>query len=67
MNYQQFYLREWLISHPLLSLSGIEKQASIPKGTLRHFIKHRMGLPAKHLENLIAVISDYGYTQVNDE
>jgi hypothetical protein len=60
MDYLQHHLRDWL-------LSGLGKKARLPKGTLRHFKKERVQLPLKHVGNLVAIITNYGYTSLNDE
>ena len=67
MQYVQSHLRQWLLEHPLINISGLEKSAQVPKDTLRQFIKERQNLPKKHIGSIEEIIIAYGYIPLEQE
>ncbi len=56
------HIRKWiLLNEDVLKINRIEVKASIPKGSLHHFLKGRRGLNERHIDNLITIISNLGY------
>jgi hypothetical protein len=64
LNYDQEYMRKFLLKRKALSIKKIEKMSDIPEGTLRHFITGRRNLPEKHFKNVEKVMLDYGYNLI---
>lgn len=52
-------LRAFLTCHPGISRSAIEREAGIPKGTIKQVMAGRE-LPAKHIPALVATLRRYG-------
>lgn len=50
-----------------LSVNAIEKEAKIPDKTLSHFLKGRRLLNSEHLDALIPILVDFGYTPTTDQ
>jgi hypothetical protein len=48
-------------------VNAIEKEAKIPDKTLSHFLKGRRLLNSEHLDALIPVLVDFGYTPTTDQ
>lgn len=63
MDYKQTYLRKWLIAHPCLSLSCLEKTCGIEYDLLRHVVKERRSIPDKHYDKLVEILHDYGFAE----
>lgn len=49
-----------------LSINAIEKEAKIPFKTLSHFLKGRRLLNSEHLDALIPILVDFGYTPTTE-
>ena len=67
MDYGQNHLRDWLKERPCLSIGCIERTCNMTKGTLRHFINERRGVPEKFIAPLIKELSRYGYVPMDEE
>lgn len=67
MTYENNHIRQWLISHKIISISKLEKVCNMPKDTLRHFKEERRELPIKYRETLLNALLDYGYTPLYAE
>lgn len=58
---------KFLANRPLISLNKLEKMAGIPQSTLSKAKNGHMGLPSKHLEKLVAILSFYGLNNYSDK
>ena len=54
-------LVEFLISRPEISISGVEKQAGMPRRTLKYSIDGTRRIPEKYVRGLVSVLSGYGF------
>lgn len=52
---------EFLRSHPLISIYGLEKQIKISEGTIAKAVKGDRSLPDKYNELIEPVLKEYGY------
>jgi hypothetical protein len=52
-------LKIFLINHPLISISGIEKECHIPSGTLR--LTGNRSIPKKYITSIEQLLMNYGY------
>ena len=48
---------------PALSVAKIEQEAGMPKTLLSHVLSGRKNLPKKHRNNLLVVLSRYGFNR----
>lgn len=67
MDYHQIHFLNWLKARPCLSLECIETSCDMPKGTMRHFLKERRGIPVKFFDILIKEMALYGYRPIDSE
>ena len=51
---------DFLVSHPEVSISGVEKQAGMPRRTLKYSIDGTRRIPEKYISGLVLVLSGYG-------
>lgn len=57
-------LKQWILSHPLIKISALNKMAGLPSNTIKDsFILGRRKFPSKHLAAVITVLKAYGYTE----
>lgn len=64
MIYAHLHLREWLKNHSLINITALEREASVPKGTLRHFKKER-DITTKTYNSVSKILEkDYGYIRL---
>lgn len=61
MDYSLNHLRNYFLEHPAIDLARIEDACSLPKDTLRHFVKDRRGVASKHIRKLESELFKYGY------
>ena len=61
MDYSLNHLRNYFLEHPAIDLAKIGNACSLPKDTLRHFVKDRRGLANKHIGKLERELLKYGY------
>ena len=54
-------INEWLIGHPLISLSSIERSLDLTKGTLRM----NKTIPERYVKDIELLLFDYGYLSHN--
>ena len=54
---------EWFKDHPAVSVRQIESIAGMPSSTLAKYLKGERGLPKRHHESLMQVITNYGFEQ----
>lgn len=54
-------IHDWLMERPSLSLTTLERESDIARGTLQHFVQGRRGLSTSTLLKLIPVLEKYGY------
>lgn len=52
-------ITEWMIAHPLINASGIEKALDLPHGTIR--MDGSRNIPEQHVDRIIVLLSKYGY------
>jgi len=58
------HLKEWIISHPLIKISALNKMAGLPSNTIKNsMIEENRPFPPKHLAAVITVLKAYGYTE----
>lgn len=67
LNYEQQHIRNWINSKPILNIRKLEDVATVPQGTIKHFINERRSLPQIHMNNIVNVIRDYGYIPMFQE
>jgi chromosome partitioning protein len=53
---------KFLRHNPALSVTSLEKEASLPKGTLLKTVNNERNLNEKHLNALLPVLTKYGYS-----
>jgi hypothetical protein len=52
----------WLKPRPLINISGLERAAGVPHGSIANAIKGNTDrLSEKHLPEIVKVLKDYGY------
>ena len=56
-------IKEFLKRNPLISVSGLEKQLSIPSGTVR--VNSNKRIPKKYVMPIIVALCPYGFTSNN--
>lgn len=54
-------IADFLKTHPLLSLNALEKELSIPQGSLSRAIVNETVIPPKHHWGLIKALASYGF------
>ncbi len=67
LDYKQNHMRDFLLTHPAISVTLIEMLSKVPTGTVRHFKKNRREIPSKHVESVEIALSEYGFIPLNDE
>lgn len=53
---------KFLRHNPALSVTSLEKEASLPKGTLLKTVNNERNLNEKHLNALLPILTKYGYS-----
>ena len=57
-------LKKWLLAHPLIKISTLNKAAGLPDNTIKNaLIDGTRPFPLKHLPAVIKVLKNYGYTE----
>ena len=67
LNYEQQHIRDWLESKSILNIRKLEDVCKVPRGTIKHFINERRNLPESHIDKVVDVIREYGYTPIFQE
>lgn len=54
---------EFLKSHPLIKVRGLEVEAEIPNDTIRNAMEGKDGreIPEKHVPKIVGVLKKYGF------
>lgn len=66
-SYEIQHLKNFLLNRPILSIRKLEQEATIPSGTIRHFLKGRRSFPEKYLDQVEVVLFKYGYSNLRNE
>jgi len=61
MDYRHQNLLTWLNGHTCINLAELERQARLPKDSLRHFTKERRDISKTNLAKAEKILADYGY------
>ena len=62
MNEMETKIKKFFDDRPALNILKIEEEAGLGQNTLGHFLKGRRGFPMKRIQDLIDVITKYGFT-----
>lgn len=54
-------LKNWLNSHPLIHIAGLEVKCKIPFTTISGALGETRRIPPKHHEAIIEELKEYGY------
>ena len=54
-------LLAWLRAHPLINISGLEREAKIPPRAIRRALDGSRPLPDEHVPGIVKVLKKYGY------
>ena len=52
---------KFLVSHPEISISGVEKEVGMPRRTLKYSIDGTRRIPEKYIGGIVSVLSGYGF------
>lgn len=58
---------EFLRTHPLISVYGLEKELGLYEGAISHAVQGRKRLPKKHVKRITAVLARYGYIEIEGD
>lgn len=64
MIYAQQHLRRWLIEHKCINITKLEREASVPVDTVRHFLKERRPISDANRKSVENVLHAYGYASI---
>lgn len=56
-------IKKFLTEKTCLKISCIEREAEIPAKSLEHFLSGRRGFKDSHVDKVVPVLKQYGFTE----